>query len=331
MKFIIIYCIIKPQGVDKMALTTEREMESFINEYMRSRVIVEGTLRASLNRALEFENKFQKPFYDFTIDEILEMYKSTHTISDRSLQNTNLTLKHASRWMIDKKQLNTVSLYEKITKELMLTCVDIQRRNNMVLTKDNLREIQGELLNWTDKGILQMLFLGAGSAWLKELTFFDMSQISKKDGLIYFRTGKTIPITEDDYALIKKACEEEELISFGTTSRISKVMSYGFYKQRFNALSDNGDPTNEQDLERRFRFIQRRLLLISKDIGVQLTSGGIQTGGLLHHLKQGVNESGLTFREYVKTEEAKVLARRYDIITSFYAQILVDKFEEYFL
>ena len=169
--------------------------------------------------------------------------------------------------MIDKKGLSVKSLYEDMTKELMMTCVDTKRRKNMILTKDDLVEIQGELLNWTDKGILQMLFLGAGSNWLKELTFFDMSQVSRKDGLVYFRTGKTIPITEEDYVLIRNACEEDELISFGETSRVSKVKSYGFYKQRFNALSDNGDPTNEQDLERRFRFVQRRLLLISKDRG----------------------------------------------------------------
>lgn len=314
-----------------MILTTEREVEIFLDEYKRSRVIIEGTVRASLNRALEFERKFKKPFYEFTIDEILDMYKSMHAISDRSLQNTNLTLKHATRWMLDKKGLSLESPYEKVTKDLILGCVDTKRKKNMVLTKDDLTEIQGDLLNWTDKGILQMLFLGAGSNWLKELTFFDMSQVSRKDGLVYFRTGKTIPITEEDYVLIKNACEEEELISFGETSRISKVKSYGFYKQRFNALSDNGDPTDEQDLERRFRFCQRRLLLISKDIGMQLTSGGIQTGGLLHHLKQGVEESGMTFREYVKTEEARNLARRYDILTSLYSQILVDKFEEYFL
>ena len=314
-----------------MVLTTEREVESFLEEYKRSRVIIEGTVRASLNRALEFEKKFQKPFYEFSTDEIMEMYKSTHAISDRSLQNTNLTLKHATRWMLDQKKLSIESPYEKVTKDLILGCVDTKRKKNMVLTKEDLEEIQGELLNWTDKGILQMLFFGAGSNWLKELTFFDMSQVSRKEGLVYFRTGKTIPITEEDYVLIKNACGEDELISFGETSRISKVKSYGFYKQRFNALSDNGDPTNEQDLERRFRFIQRRLLLISQDIGVQLTSGGIQTGGLLHHLKQGVEESGLTFREYVKTSEAKELARRYDILSELYGQMLVDKFEEYFL
>ena len=314
-----------------MILTTEREVESFLREYSRSRVIVEATVRATLNRALEFERKFQKPFYEFTVDEILEMYKSAHAISDRSLQNTNLTLKHAARWMVNQKGLNAQIPYENITKELMQGCVDTNKKKNMIVTQEDLEEIQSQLLNWTDKGILQMLFLGAGSNWLKELTFFDMSQISKKGGLIYFKTSKTIHITEEDYELIRKACAEEELISFGETSRISKVKSHGFFKQRFNALSDNGDPTDVQDLERRFRFVQRRLLLISKDLGLQLTSSGIQTGGLLHHLKQGVETSSLPFREYVKTQEARELARRYDILTDFYSQILIEKFEGYFL
>ena len=311
--------------------TTELEVKKFLNEYARSRVIIEATVRASLNRALEFEQKFQKPFYEFATDEVLDMYKSMHAISDRSLQNTNLTLKHAARWMIDMKKLNTKSPYEGVTKELIQSCVDTNKKRNMLLTKDDLEEIKGQLLNWTDKGILQMLFLGAGGNWLKELTFFSMSQVSRKDGLVYMKTGKVVPRTEDDYELIRRACGEEELISFGETSRISKVESYGFFKRRFNALSANEDPNNEQDLERRFRFIQRRLLLISKDLGMQLNSGGLQTSGLLHHLRQGIEESGLTFREYVKTNEAKELARRYDIMTELYVQILVDKFEKYFL
>lgn len=311
--------------------TTELEIEKFLSEYKQSRVFVEATIRATLNRALEFESKFHKPFYEFTVEEIMAMYKSMHTISDRSLQNANLTLKHASRWLVDAKQIHVNSSYENITKDMLQSCVDTDKKNSLILTQDDLVDIQGSLLNWTDKGILAMLFWGAGSYWLKELTFFDMSQVSKKDGMIYFRTGKTIPITNQDYTLIKNACEEEELMSLGETSRISKVQSYGFFKRRFNARSSSNDPNDEQDLERRFRFIQRRLLLISKDLGVQLNSGGLQTSGLLHYLKQGVEETGLTFREYVKTKEAKMLARRYDIMSELYVQILVDKFEKYFL
>ena len=154
-----------------MMLTTEREVESFLSEYSKSRVIVEATVRASLNRALEFEKKFQKPFYHFTIDEILEMYKSIHAISDRSLQNINLILKHATRWMIDRKGLSIMSVYEDITKELIQGCVDLERKASLMLTKDELKNIQNELLNWTDKAILFLLFEGVGGPMLKELMF----------------------------------------------------------------------------------------------------------------------------------------------------------------
>ena len=64
--------------------TNQQELESFLKEYERSRVIMITSVRAVLNRALNFEHKFNKPFYMFTIEEILEMYKSAKAISDRS-------------------------------------------------------------------------------------------------------------------------------------------------------------------------------------------------------------------------------------------------------
>ena len=309
---------------------SESEINNFIAEYGRSRVIIETSVRAALNRAMEFEDRFEKPFYEFNQEEILEMYESAHAISDRSLQNTNLTLKHAARWIIYNDKIDIKSAYEDITKELIQGCVDTKKQRSLIISQDDLVSMQNELLNWTDKGILMMLFLGAGSNWLKELTFFDKSQVSRSEGLVYFKTGKVIPVTDEQCELIRKACNEDELASFGQTTRIARVISHGFFKQRTNALSASDNPNNEQDLERRFRFIQRRLTLISGDLGVQLNSSGLQTSGLLHFLKRGVEVTGLTLREYVKTDEAKALARRYDIYSDFAPQILLEKFEKYF-
>ena len=311
-------------------LTTEREVENFLSEYRRSRVIVEATVRATLNRALEFEKKFQKPLYEFNIDEILEMYKSTHAISDRSLQNTNLTLKHTARWMMDQKGVATKSSYEDVTKELLQGCVDTKRKESLIFTKDELEEIQGELSNWTDKGILFLLFEGVGGHMLKELMFMDWEQVSRKDLKIYFRSGKVIDITAADYELLRHAFQEDELLSFGTTNRVSQVKSLGIYKARFNSLSDNDNITNPADVERRYRFCQRRLMLISKDLGINITSGSIQESGFLHYIKEGIQRSGLDFLQYIKTEECKALARRYDVYTDLYVQIVKEKFYKYF-
>ena len=54
-------------------LTSQNTIEEFIKDYRRSRVIAIASVRATLNRALEFEEKFTKAFYEFTKDEVLKI------------------------------------------------------------------------------------------------------------------------------------------------------------------------------------------------------------------------------------------------------------------
>jgi hypothetical protein len=310
--------------------TSEKDIDVFVAEYKRSKVIIETTTRAILNRAIEFEERFGKPFYEFTANEALEMYESAHAISVVSLQNMNLLLKNASRWFAYRHGKTFDSVYENITKDILLTVIDVEKQKSMMLSREDVDGIKANLLNYTDQAIIEALFLGFGSLWLRELSFFEMSQVDTSDYIVYFKTGKSIPIDKETYQLFKNACEEDELMSFGSTARVAKVVSHGIYKVRANALSSNSDWTSEGDMERRYRFLLRRLTLISKDLGVKISPTGLQSSGLLWHLQQGIKETGMTFREYVKTEQACDLARRYDILTAFQSQVLVQKYEQYF-
>ena len=327
---VIINGVIKKIEESIYVYTSEKEITAFLTEYQRSKVIIETTTRAALNRAIEFEDRFKKPFYKFTTEEALEMYKSAHAISVVSLQNTNLLLKNASRWFAYNNNEQFDSVYENITKDMLLTVIDEEKQKSMILSREDIDDIKANLLNYTDKAIIEALFLGFGSLWLRELSFFTMSQVDTNDYIIYFKTGKTIPIDKETYELFKNACEEEELMSFGSTARVAKVVSHGIYKVRSNALSNNPDWNDEGDMERRYRFLLRRLTLISKDLDVKISPTWLQSSGLLWHIKQGIKETDMTFRGFVKTERAHELARRYDILTSFQSQVLVQKYEQYF-
>lgn len=310
--------------------TSEQEVEDFLHEYGRSKIIITTTAKAILNRAIEFEEKFEKPFWEFTTDEVLEMHRSAHAVSVVSLQNTNLLLKNASKWMKYKRGATTDNVYENITKDMLSTVIDIDKQRSLILSKEDVEDLMGQLLNWVDKCILFLLFNGAGGYMLDELTFLKWEQVSRQDLKIYFKNGKTINITEDDYEMLKRGFEEDELISFGSTTRVAKVRSTGIYKVRANSLSDNDNHDDPRDIERRYRWTQRRLALIQNDLGVKLTSGGLQNSGLLWHLQQGIKETGMEFREFVRTEAALELSQKYDIFSAFYPQILVQKFEQYF-
>jgi hypothetical protein len=171
-------------------LTKTSQVENFIQDYQRSRVVAIASVRATMNRALEFEKKFNKVFYEFTEDEVIEMYKAVDAISARSLQNINLILKHAARWILHNQKQDIGNIYDRITKDVIQGCVNTAKKEGLILSRDQLNDIQNELLNNTDKAILELLFLGVGGNWLKELTFFDLSQANQKEGMIYFRTGK---------------------------------------------------------------------------------------------------------------------------------------------
>ena len=311
--------------------TGEKEIEKFLNEYARSRVVILTTTRATLNRAVSFERKFGKPFYQFTTDEALEMFRDVHAISVVSLQNSNLVLKHAARWFAFQYGIEVSDAYETMTKEQLGTVIDVEKQHSMILSREDIDNIQSNLLNAIDRAIVEMLFQGVGGESLKELTFMDASNVDRANHAMYFRTGKVIPVTDGICDMLMEAFAEDELMSFGSTSRVSKVSGNGLYKLRCNVLSENANPNDKADAERRYRWTQRRLILMSQDLGIKLTAGGLQASGLLHNIKLCVKEMGLGFREFVKTEQAKELARRYDIKSEeFFSQILSDKFGQYF-
>lgn len=310
--------------------TNEQEVEDFLKEYRRSKVIIETTTRATLNRAVEFEHKFNKPFYQFTTEEALEMYESVHAISVVTLQNNNLVLKHAARWFAYKYKKDVANTYEEMTKDVLNEAVDVEKQKSLILSREDIDNLKDNLLNKIDQAIVEMLFQGAGGEWLKEVAFLDRRQVDREHLMIYFKTGKNLPVTDEICDLLIEAFAEDELISFGSTTRVSKVTGSGLYKVRCNALSDNSDYHSEQDVQRRYRFIQRRLLLITKDLGIRLKASGLQASGLLHYIRLGMEETGLSFKEFVRTERAKWLAHRYDIRSELYAQIIQDKLGQYF-
>jgi len=310
--------------------TNEQEVEGFLKEYKRSRVIIETTVRATLNRAIEFETKFGKPFYQFTAEEALEMYKSVHAISVVSLQNNNLVLKHAARWFAFKYNKTANNTYEEITKEMLNEAVDVEKQRSLILSREDVRDVIDQLLNWTDKCIIFLLFNNACGKLLKELTFLQWNQVSRTDMKVYFKNGTSVDITEKDYEMLKQGFEEDELISFGQTNRIAKVRSLGLYKARCNSLSDNDNSEDLNDQSRRYRWVQRRLLLISSDLGIRLTSGGLSDSGFLWYIQQGMSSTKMDFKDFIKSKECEKLAKKFGVYSDLYAQIIKDKFEVYF-
>lgn len=310
--------------------TTESQKEDFLREYFRSRVVSTTMVNAVMNRALANERIFKKPFYEFSKENIMEMYKSAKAKSSRTLQNWNLTLKHAASWFLYNQGKSIESEYGLITKSDLEYCIDVEAVKQMLIGRIDLNMMQDDLMNATDKAILEMLFLGFGGESLKELTFFTQQQMGHRDKAVYFRNGKVIPITERSYDIIKDGCEETALVSYGNEMRVIQVSGQGVYKVRGNTINTNDNEDDADDVRRRFRFIHRRVNLVSEYFGVPMTPKSINASGFWYYAHQAMEQKGISdFREYLTTDNAKRLCWRYGFTGDHYMTTVLDKFRRY--
>ena len=308
--------------------TSEVEINEFIEEYGRSHVIIETTVKAVLKRAQEYEQIFQKPFYDFSKAEIFDMFKSTHNISVRSLMNGNLILKYAARWILNKQKKAIDNEYEHITKDELQQCIDMQTTGKMFVTREQVSAIQDELLNDTDMAIIEVLFLGITGRWNWEATYLTPDQVSERDMCIYFRTGKMVPIDRRAYYILRRAFEETELISYGETATVSQVSGNGIYKIRCNTLNPNDNSKDEDDARRRARWMQRRLDYVAEYVDVPMTPKSLSACGFWHYSHVEMEEMGVeNFKEYLGTERGRALAARYGFNSKTYVNTLMSKYE----
>ena len=72
--------------------------EGFIKDYLRSRVIQKTTLYALFKKTAPFEENLKKDCSEFTVEEILKMYKEFEARSHNVLLNYNVILKAYCAW-----------------------------------------------------------------------------------------------------------------------------------------------------------------------------------------------------------------------------------------
>ena len=309
--------------------TTESQVEEFLREYFRSRVVSATMVRAVMKRALDNEAVFKKPFYEFSKENILKMYTAANVKSNRTLQNWNLTLKHASLWFLQQQGKELKSQYDLITREDLDTCIDEETLNQMLISKQQLYTIIDDLHNDTDKAILLMLFLGLGGDSLKELTFFTEQQLSRGDHCVYFKNGKVISITDKEYDIIIDGCRETELMSYSEEMRVVRVSGTGIFKYRSNTVNSNDNPNNPDDVRRRFRFIHRRINLVSEYLGIPMTPKSINASGLWHSIQEDMKQLDMSdLREYLATDNGRAVCWKYGFMGEHYAATVLDKFRK---
>ena len=142
----------------------KEQKEAFIKEYLRSKVVAETSLYALFRKAEPFEEEINKDASIFTREEILNMFAKFKAKSVNSLLNYNIILKHYSRFIL--KEVGT-NAYESIVKSDVANLVD--NTENILLTREELDDVEAQLLNWVDKEIVELLWEGVSGKNMNDI------------------------------------------------------------------------------------------------------------------------------------------------------------------
>lgn len=292
------------------------QKETFIKEYLRSKVIAETSLYAIFKKTEDFEEKLNKDVSKFTRDEILDMLAKFKAKSINSLLNYTIVLKHYSRFVFGAVGTNA---YESIGKADVSDMVD--KNANILLTREELDDVEVQLLNWVDKAIIELLWNGVAGKNMEDI--YSVSEDCVQGNILRVNE-KEFPMTDRLRELLPKAFAETELMSYGNTMRIIEVNGKGkIYKERPNARG-----IDTPDI--RFRWVYRKIQIFRDYLDMPgLTMKNIAASGLWHYLQLCIEKTKLDLRTFLRTKEGKELAMRYGFSESYYIDNICQKYEQH--
>ena len=297
--------------------------EEFIKDIMRSRVIQKTTLYAIFKKTEPFEEKFEKDCCQFNKEEAIEMFYGFKCKSIYTLLNNNTIMKAYSAFTEYYHSIQTEKVYEQFTIEDLKPCV--AESKNKLITREDLDDIKGRLLNAVDRCIVEALWEGISGTSMSDITGLNENQLDKKKKQLHFDDGRILNVTDVLYDDLIKCFAQIEYLCYGETLRVKKMVGYGrLYKERDNAL---GELDSE---DRRFRWIYRKVQKYREHVGMPwLTMKIIQNSGFTHYLKLGLDKSGLAIKDYLKTEEGKELMLRYGYESQYAIDNIIHKYKDY--
>lgn len=282
----------------------KEQKESFIMDYVRSRIVQKTTLTGLFRKVERFEEKNEKDVCLFSKEEALTMYIELKSRSVYTLLNNNVILKAYCAWQHHYNGIKTTTAYENIGIEDLRPCVDAKA--SKLLSREEITDIEDQLLNITDAAIIECLFEGIAGPSMRDITSLHRDLLDIKNKCIIFVDGRRFDASERLCYLLDKAFDEEKYICYGETLRVKTLSGKGkLFKDRDNAHAADSD-------DRRFRAVYRKIQVIRDYVGVkELTMKGIAAAGFLHYLRMHLEDSGLPLRTFLQTGDGQKLMSRY--------------------
>lgn len=297
---------------EEIKLRYKEERETII-------VTPNNAIMLDFRKTASFEEQLDKDIYDFTVYEILNMYKTWNMKSIDTLYVINNRLSQYTQWALEQNLVaDSQNHYLEINRDMLIGCINIIAQRNRIVPRGQIIEWCSRLPNACDKFIFLGLYEGLNGKYFEDIWNACIDDIDEKNKTIRVKRG-ILPISD---ALIEYAKEANETLDLypmsGDMGRITKLIENGkIIKPKGNTKYD--DPKHNGN------NIYIAIVRVCKflDIDKWYNTRQANESGLISFILHGMKQYDLSFHDYLWSGHLKEAEQQYDrkiVRSSFYTK-----------
>ena len=286
------------------------------------------TVKYYFNSVASTEEKLGKDVYDFSVQDLINFYKSLCRSSYSTLRNFHYTFKTYTTWALSKQMVaDNMNHSMEITPEILRSCVHKVRLDDQIISREELLDDLNGLPNPSDCFVILSLFEGVCSNTMVELRGLTMDYIDKEKKILTLKSnGRQIKISDEliDYA----ESSANEFLRYE-----QKCTDWGEYyydldnpKPKYNEedvcivkMQNNVDPYKDSD-ERFTRRTRGMFLRIQRVLyRAVYTPSAISHSGKIYYIKS-IYDGSIPIWDFIRNNYQDIADRYGDFdIYDFYA------------
>lgn len=246
-----------------------------------------------------YESMYGKDLCNFTVSEIMDMYKSMNIYSPFTVYTTNKIYADYTSWCIAEGLVNdSQNHFLEITREMTLECVNKSAMNYKIISSEQITEWCNAAINYADKFLLLGLFEGLKGNKFVDLTDTKISDLNGNE--FHLPSGRTLEFSDKLIMYAKESHNETVYTYYNSGRQAPLAMTEEIMKPV--AIAKSFKTFNK------WKRLFTRYDEIANYMGFKgtIAMNDIRTSGMIDYINRNANKEGVGAEEYIKTHKTEI-------------------------
>lgn len=278
-------------------------------------------------QSYNYENVINKDLFDFTKEEIMNLYLMFRTKSVFYLSSINTIINHYITWAIERGYSTNKEPPTKNIKETDLNaCISPIAKNKTIITEDELYITANAIsLNPSDQFLLLAPFYGIYGKELCELSCIKREDINIEKNTVSLCTNRTLEIPEKLISIMIKSLDTYKLYTRSKKGGILEVRLAGDTVYKTTATDyKEGEYIKRMQKHIHYRFGKVKYMCNLPELSLM----SIRTSGFVHFSRNAMNKYNMIFYDFMLSDISKHVCERFNIKRD--PQRIIQRYKKYF-